>query len=616
MKNNSILTAAVAAAMLALAGCGGGGGGSSSSDTTTTSSSSGADTGSGTGLTGSLSGTAASGAAIVGIVQVTDATGATKRVNIGANGSYSIDIAGMTAPFVLLAEGMVGAKTVAYYAPATADDIGKNINITPLSDLMLANIANDLAANCAASTACVSALTTAGIDAARNQLATRLGPTLATLGLDAATDLLRASFTGGSHAGIDALLDTLDVTVDTATKIATIKNTTAGTSVTDNLASNADNSTVLPGAASGGSSSGSSSSGGSSSGSSSGGSSSGSSSGSTANADIVAAVTARLAEMDAIAASGDSMATKATKLRAFCTSDFTWHGYDCAAFSTGVPATFRFAQFAQMGRFDVAAIDSIDAAGTLDDQHVGVLYSDDSRMGLLWRRNATDGKYYFGGDQLTGRYDIYSAAQWDEFNVGTSYLRVQINPTAANGSLIADTVTLSGPGLSGGVDFVSHSGGTNFVTGGTNWTNGVAESGYTLSNVQAAVTANSAYTFTVKSGGSVVGTYQRSLVVAPLPSSSLTESMFASVSNMPALSLCQNGGTWTPAYVRNGLTIVGTRLECRDSSNSQQAVVVDDEEAGAMTLTAMPSATSVWVYVSGQDDTSTHRHFDWRKSSQ
>src|SRR5665647_3536297 len=69
-----------------------------------------------------LSRTVAGGAAVVGTVLVTDSKGASKGATIEANGHYSIDVSGMTGPFVLKAAGTVGNTTVTYYSAATTAD--------------------------------------------------------------------------------------------------------------------------------------------------------------------------------------------------------------------------------------------------------------------------------------------------------------------------------------------------------------------------------------------------------------------------------------------------------------------------------------------------------------
>ncbi|TXJ05798.1 MAG: hypothetical protein E6Q26_00215, partial [Acinetobacter sp.] len=75
-----------------------------------------------------ISGTAAAGAPIVGKVTVKDAKGVQKTVDIEADGKYTVDVSGMTAPFVFHAYGKVGGRDVNLVSAATSDSINKTIN--------------------------------------------------------------------------------------------------------------------------------------------------------------------------------------------------------------------------------------------------------------------------------------------------------------------------------------------------------------------------------------------------------------------------------------------------------------------------------------------------------
>ncbi|HEX8949181.1 MAG TPA: hypothetical protein VF790_09490, partial [Dissulfurispiraceae bacterium] len=87
-------------------GCGGGG----------SSSSSGAAGGGNV-----VQGVAAGGAPIVGKVYLKDSAGsAEKSTAIGGDGSYSIDVTGLTAPFILKADGTVNGVPTTLYSVATA----------------------------------------------------------------------------------------------------------------------------------------------------------------------------------------------------------------------------------------------------------------------------------------------------------------------------------------------------------------------------------------------------------------------------------------------------------------------------------------------------------------
>ena len=137
-----------------------------------------------------ISGTAAAGAPVIGTVTVKDSAGVTKTTAIATDGSYSVDVAGMTGPFVFLASGTVGGRTIEMVSAATAADVNKTVNITPFTDLIVANLAGQAASSYYASPS-FAKLTAVDLDAARQILTTRLRPILDALGVEAGFDLLR-----------------------------------------------------------------------------------------------------------------------------------------------------------------------------------------------------------------------------------------------------------------------------------------------------------------------------------------------------------------------------------------------------------------------------------------
>lgn len=177
-----------------------------------------------------LSGTAAGGAAIVGTVQVTDSSTPPKTlgVAIDADGKYSINVAGMTGPFILKASGTVGNTKVTYYSAAVMSDVGNTVNVTPFTDILVSNISSQMAQNCFAdmSNPCINLkdkLTPDNLNNAQADLQAKLLPVLRNLGLSESIDLLRASFST-NHDGMDALLDLVKVEVNLATNLAVFKN--------------------------------------------------------------------------------------------------------------------------------------------------------------------------------------------------------------------------------------------------------------------------------------------------------------------------------------------------------------------------------------------------------
>lgn len=214
-------------AVLILGGCGGGG------DTPAT--------GGGGAPATTLSGVAAAGAPVVGSVTIKDSSAPVKKektVTIAADGKYTVDVSDMTGPFALRADGRVGGREYHLYSAATPADLGGTINITPFTDLILSNIAGDLAANFYASGA-FSSMTAAEISASETALQQRLQPLLTAVGLADSIDLLRTSF-NADHSGLDGLLDVVRVTVDPATATAEIRNLISNTAITDDLTSQTD----------------------------------------------------------------------------------------------------------------------------------------------------------------------------------------------------------------------------------------------------------------------------------------------------------------------------------------------------------------------------------------
>lgn len=214
----SIIAAIVA--VVGVSGCGSSGGGSAKATT--------------------LSGTAAGGAAIIGQACVKDSLNIEKCSLIDSLGGYSVDVGGMTAPFILRAKGQVGDTEVTYYSAATLVDIGNKVNITPFTDLIVSNLAGQIAKNYYDSNSSLSVITDKALLTKTTALQRKLAPALSQLGLDSSIDLLRASF-NADHTGMDILIDLIKVDVDTTTGIATLKNAINQVVIsTDNFALSTD----------------------------------------------------------------------------------------------------------------------------------------------------------------------------------------------------------------------------------------------------------------------------------------------------------------------------------------------------------------------------------------
>lgn len=213
--------------------CGGGGGDSSTSTSTSTTSP--------TALT-LVTGTAAAGSPIIGKVTVKDSTGTQRTVDIATDGSYSVDVAGMSAPFLFRAIGTVGGRTVAYVSAATG---AGTVNITPFTDLIVANIVGMATETYFVTTnPSASTITAAELSARTQELATRIRPALDALGVAKTFDLLHTAFKA-DHSGFDAVMDVLKVEVDAVAAKATITNIVDNQKVIDDLTSKTDNTVLL-----------------------------------------------------------------------------------------------------------------------------------------------------------------------------------------------------------------------------------------------------------------------------------------------------------------------------------------------------------------------------------
>lgn len=227
LKKTALVLISTGFFSLTLNGCSGGGSSNAAAPTTPVAST-------------TISGTAAAGAPIIGTVNVKDSKGGVKTVSIEADGKYAVDVSGMTSPFIFKAIGTVGGRRVSLVSAATADDTGKTINITPFTDLIVANIAGMAAEQYFDNGAPDAAkITTAELSAQRDALTARLKPILSAMGVADSFDLLRTAFST-NHSGFDSVMDVVKVEVDPETAKALITNVVTQQQITDNLDSKAD----------------------------------------------------------------------------------------------------------------------------------------------------------------------------------------------------------------------------------------------------------------------------------------------------------------------------------------------------------------------------------------
>jgi hypothetical protein len=158
-----------------------------------------------------IAGTAAAGWPIAGQVYVKDSTGTVfGPVNISSSGSYSVDVTNGTPPFIVEASGTIGLKSILIHSVAFSSDLGRDVNLTPLTDVELINAgaAPTLFAQCTSSSNC-GIPSQSSVSAAQMSLQSELAPVFTAFGVPA-TDFRTTPFTTGEASGqspIDVLLD-------------------------------------------------------------------------------------------------------------------------------------------------------------------------------------------------------------------------------------------------------------------------------------------------------------------------------------------------------------------------------------------------------------------------
>ncbi len=215
------------------------------------SSSSNSGTGSTTGI--QLSGTVAAGAPLVGTITAIDSTGTTVTTpaTIGVDGTYTLDVSNLTAPYLVHATGTSAGVAYNLYTLATAADVTAGvINVTPITDLILANAAGTSSSVLYSTPTTITTIDDTKLSSAKSTLASRLNAIFTAAGIDPTLfDIRNGQFTA-NHTGFDAVLDILEVTVDETNHRATIKNRLDTTQViNDDLTTDTDNDQLATGTA-------------------------------------------------------------------------------------------------------------------------------------------------------------------------------------------------------------------------------------------------------------------------------------------------------------------------------------------------------------------------------
>jgi hypothetical protein len=177
-----------------------------------------------------LTGTAATGAPIAGTVVAIDINGKSSLpATTSATGAFTVDVAGLTAPFILSITGTSNGKQVFLSSIATA--AGQTVNITPLTDLIVSAAAgvpggNSLTNLCTPVDSvlpkgCLTALTEAAKTANLNNAVQKVKEMIAPLNT-ADTNPLTGAFEANGQ-GFDAILDKILVMpADAGSMLATV----------------------------------------------------------------------------------------------------------------------------------------------------------------------------------------------------------------------------------------------------------------------------------------------------------------------------------------------------------------------------------------------------------
>lgn len=193
LKNTKFLLSATLIALLTACGGGGGGGDSTTAATTPT--------------TTTLSGTAATGAALAGAkITVKDSKGASKTATADADGNFSVDVTGMTAPLIIQAVSQDGGKT--FYAISQAIPESNVINVTSITDSLARASGSSPSTLFADPVATLASVDFAKVKTAQDNLKTALSDYMAKLSVSSTIDLTSTAFSA-DNSKVDALLDCL-----------------------------------------------------------------------------------------------------------------------------------------------------------------------------------------------------------------------------------------------------------------------------------------------------------------------------------------------------------------------------------------------------------------------
>jgi hypothetical protein len=178
-----------------------------------------------------VSGVAAAGAPLIGTIYLKDSESPSKELStqVASDGSFSFNISGLAAPFLLKAIGTVGGKDYTIYSFAAGTGIA---NINPLSHLAVAeaNGSDDLATLYANPSPTTMQAINNSLAAALFKIQSVLNGTLSPLGVGT-TNFISDPFTA-NHQGPDLFFDLYSLSVQNGT-VSIIDKARSNTTVAD-----------------------------------------------------------------------------------------------------------------------------------------------------------------------------------------------------------------------------------------------------------------------------------------------------------------------------------------------------------------------------------------------
>jgi len=174
-----------------------------------------------------VSGVAAAGAPIVGFAYLKDSASPSVTrgpVTVASDGSFSFNVAGLTAPFILKVEGSVGGQSVKLISVATG---AGTANVNPITNIAVAAAAgqNDPSVVYDTPTGYTADMTQANLNTAIGQIQTMLQTLLTAY--NTTTNPLTGNYSA-NHTGLDAVLDVVTIGLDTSTGGVTVDSKTTG----------------------------------------------------------------------------------------------------------------------------------------------------------------------------------------------------------------------------------------------------------------------------------------------------------------------------------------------------------------------------------------------------